>query len=95
MRNYRGSDYNSGYPDTELYLDNITHIFNPQLLTQLAQNPTYGINFNGNLGDFAVSRDGVEIANYFADAGIRCTSTPMAVQDPLPGGHVLLDLKYR
>ena len=72
MRNYRGNDYNSGYPDTELYLSNIAHIFNPQLLTQLAQNPSYGINFNGNLGDFAVSRDGVEIANYFADAGIRC-----------------------
>lgn len=72
MRNYRGSDYNSGYPDVELYLDDIVHIFNLQLLAQLAQNPTYGVNFNGNLGDFAVSRDGVEIANYFADAGIRC-----------------------
>ena len=72
-RNYRGSDYNSGYPDTELYLSDIVHIFNPQLMTQLAQNPTYGVNFNGNLGDFSASRDGVEIANHFADAGIRCS----------------------
>ena len=72
-RNYRGSDYNSGYPDTELYLNDIVHIFNPQLMKQLAQNTTYGVNFNGNLGDFSASRDGVEIANYFADAGIRCS----------------------
>ena len=71
MRNYRGLDYNSGYPDTELYLADIQHIFNQQILEQLAQNRTYGANFNGNLGDFAVSRDGVEIANYFADAGVK------------------------
>lgn len=71
MRNYRGFDYNSGYPEAELYLDHIKHIFNPTLLSQLAQNPAYGVNFNGNLGDFALSRDGVEIANFFADAGVR------------------------
>lgn len=71
MRNYRGLDYNSGYPDTELYLADIVHIFKKPLLDQLAQNPVYGANFNGNLGDFAVSRDGVEIANYFASAGVR------------------------
>jgi sulfatase maturation enzyme AslB (radical SAM superfamily) len=71
MRNYRGHDYNSGYPDTELYFADIVHIFKPPLLQQLAQNPVYGANFNGNLGDFAVSRDGVEIANYFASAGVK------------------------
>jgi sulfatase maturation enzyme AslB (radical SAM superfamily) len=71
MRNYRGYNYNSGYPDTELYLADIVHIFKKPLLKQLAQNPVYGVNFNGNLGDFAVSRDGVEIANYFADASIK------------------------
>ena len=38
MRNYRGLDYNSGYPDTELYLADIQHIFNQQILEQLAQN---------------------------------------------------------
>jgi sulfatase maturation enzyme AslB (radical SAM superfamily) len=71
MRNYRGHDYNSGYPDTELYFADIVHIFKKPLLQQLAQNPVYGANFNGNLGDFAVSRDGVEIANYFASAGVK------------------------
>jgi MoaA/NifB/PqqE/SkfB family radical SAM enzyme len=71
MRNYRGVDYNSGYPDTELYLSDIKHIFKKPLLDQLASNTIYGVNFNGNLGDFAVSKDGVEIANFFADAGIR------------------------
>jgi sulfatase maturation enzyme AslB (radical SAM superfamily) len=71
MRNYRGVDYNSGYPDTELYLSDIKHIFKKPLLNQLALNNVYGVNFNGNLGDFAVSRDGVEIANFFADAEIR------------------------
>ncbi len=71
MRNYRGYNYNSGYPDTELYLADIVHIFKKPLLAQLAQNPIYGANFNGNLGDFAVSRDGVEIVNYFADYGVR------------------------
>ena len=71
MRNYREYNYNSGYPDTELYFADIVHIFKKPLLEQLAQNPVYGVNFNGNLGDFAVSRDGVEIANYFANAGVR------------------------
>ena len=71
MRNYRGYNYNSGYPDTELYFADIVHIFKKTILAQLAKNPVYGVNFNGNLGDFAVSRDGVEIANYFADAGVR------------------------
>ena len=71
MRNYRGVDYNSGYPDTELYLSDIAHIFKKPLLNQLSTNTGYGANFNGNLGDFAVSRDGVEIANYFANAGVR------------------------
>lgn len=71
MRNYRGYNYNSGYPDAELYLADIAHIFKKSTLDQLAQNKTYGVNFNGNLGDFAVSRDGVEIANYFADAGVK------------------------
>lgn len=71
MRNYRGYDFNSGYPDTELYFADIVHIFKKSLLDQLVQNTTYGVNFNGNLGDFAVSRDGVEIANYFANAGVK------------------------
>lgn len=65
MRNYRGSDHNSGYPDTELTIDNIRHIFQPQLLTQLQR-----VNFNGNLGDFALARDSREIVKFFVDAGV-------------------------
>ena len=65
MRNYRGSDYNSGYPDAELTIDNIRHIFQPQLLAQLRR-----VNFNGNLGDFALARDAREIVNFFINAGV-------------------------
>jgi MoaA/NifB/PqqE/SkfB family radical SAM enzyme len=62
MRNYRGMDYNSGYPDTELSLQDIQHILPPAFLQQL----TRGVSFNGNLGDFGVARDGLEIVNYLA-----------------------------
>lgn len=62
MRNYRGSDYNSGYPDAELSLANIEQIFQPALLSQLQR-----VNFNGNLGDFALARDAREIVQFFID----------------------------
>jgi len=58
MRNYRGMDYNSGYPDTELSLADFQHIIGP-IITQLKR-----VNFNGNLGDFASARDAVEIVEY-------------------------------
>ena len=58
MRNYRGLDYNSGYPDTELSLTDFQHIVGP-VIAQLTQ-----VNFNGNLGDFASARDAVEIVQY-------------------------------
>ena len=48
MRNYRGMDYNSGYPDTELSLADFQHIVGP-----VVQQLTHA-NFNGNLGDFEV-----------------------------------------
>lgn len=68
MRNYRGSDYNSGYPDCELSADNIRHILSPIVIQQLQQNTSGGpaINFNGNLGDFASARDAAEIVEYLA-----------------------------
>lgn len=71
MRNYRGLDYNSGYPETELTIKDIRHIFSPELLSQLTHHPKYGVNFNGNLGDFCNARDGVEIVEYFVSAGVR------------------------
>ena len=78
MRNYRGSDFNSGYPLCELSLEDFKHIVTPKLLAQLIQPeapvngrvPTIfgfrGITFNGNLGDFASARDALEIVQYIA-----------------------------
>jgi sulfatase maturation enzyme AslB (radical SAM superfamily) len=59
MRNYRGVDYNSGYPDTELTLENIQHILTPDILKNINH-----VNFNGNLGDFSLAKDGAEIVQY-------------------------------
>lgn len=66
MRNYRGLDYNSGYPLTELSLAQFKHILQPNFLKQL----TKGISFNGNLGDFGLSRDGVEIVEYLCEHNV-------------------------
>ena len=59
MRNYRGVDYNSGYPDTELTLVDIQHILTPDILKTIDH-----VNFNGNLGDFSLAKDGAEIVQY-------------------------------
>jgi sulfatase maturation enzyme AslB (radical SAM superfamily) len=59
MRNYRGVDYNSGYPDTELTLEDIQHILTPEILKTIDH-----VNFNGNLGDFSLAKDGAEIVQY-------------------------------
>lgn len=66
MRNYRGMDYNSGYPLTELNLDQIKHILKPEFLLQL----TRGVSFNGNLGDFGLARDAQEIVHYLCDQNV-------------------------
>ena len=68
MRNYRGSDYNSGYPDCELSADDIRHILSLAVIQQLQQNASGAltVNFNGNLGDFASARDAAEIVEYLA-----------------------------
>lgn len=60
MRNYRGYNYNSGYPITELSLPEIKKIFSITFLDQIKY-----INFNGNLGDFGLAKDAVEIVEYF------------------------------
>lgn len=76
MRNYRGYDYNSGYPLCELTLEQFQHIFTPERLRSIMQSDPpvngrvpinynfQGISFNGNLGDFASARDAVEIVQY-------------------------------
>lgn len=65
MRNYRGYDYNSGYPDTELGLVDIKNILYPEFLQQLEH-----VNFNGNLGDFALSSYGLEIVEYLTSHNV-------------------------
>jgi MoaA/NifB/PqqE/SkfB family radical SAM enzyme len=82
MRNYRGYEYNGGYPVTELSLGDFKHIFQPEFLQQLKAPPApndgfkhqnfkfYGVSFNGNLGDFAVARDGADIVEYIVSHDI-------------------------
>lgn len=66
VRNYRGMDYNDGYPETELRLEDIKRIFPPEFLKQI-----HTILFNGNLGDFGLAKDGIEIVKYFVENNIR------------------------
>ena len=66
MRNYRGYDYNSGYPDTELSLVDIKNILKPNFLSQLEL-----VNFNGNLGDFALNSAGLEIVEYITSYNVK------------------------
>ena len=74
MRNYRGLDYNSGYPVTELSLADFQHIITPAILQQICL-PNFivkqGISFNGNLGDFSNARDGVDIVKYCVSHGVK------------------------
>jgi sulfatase maturation enzyme AslB (radical SAM superfamily) len=58
-------DYNSGYPDTELTLENIQHILTLEILKTINR-----VNFNGNLGDFASARDALEIVEYLVSNNI-------------------------
>jgi sulfatase maturation enzyme AslB (radical SAM superfamily) len=67
MRNYRGFDFNSGYPLTELTLDQIKQILQPDFLKQLTQ----GVTFNGNLGDFGLAKDALEIVEYLSDNNVK------------------------
>lgn len=66
-RNYRGLDYNSGYPTCELSLKDFQHILPPELLPQLQQ----GVSFNGNLGDFGLARDALEIVQYLTQHQVK------------------------
>lgn len=61
-RNIAGYPYNAGYPITELTLSDIKNIFPPRFIKQL-----YNIIINGNLGDFMLARDALEIVEYFRE----------------------------
>jgi hypothetical protein len=60
MRNYRGTTFNAGYPLAELSLEQVRHILPQGFLQQIVR-----INLNGNLGDFGLATDAVEIVRYF------------------------------
>ena len=76
MRNYRGGDYNAGYPITELTLEQFSTILTPDVLASVMQpdppvngQPAIryhdqGVTFNGNLGDFALASDALQIVEY-------------------------------
>lgn len=83
MRNYRGGDFNAGYPSTELNLDQFRRILPPEILRSIMQpDPPVndrpatqyhdqGVTFNGNLGDFALARDGIDIVRYLVDNNVQ------------------------
>ena len=64
VRNYRGMEYNDGYPETELRLNDIQKMFAPEFLVGKR------ILFNGNLGDFGLAHDAVDIVKYMLDSGV-------------------------
>lgn len=66
MRNYRGLDYNSGYPETELTLEHIKKILPVEFLKQL----TRGVSFNGNLGDFGMAKEAQEIVHWLVNQNV-------------------------
>ena len=66
MRNYRGFDYNGGYPETELSLADIQKILAPDFLNQLRS-----VKFNGNLGDFGLATDALDIVHWLVDQDVR------------------------
>ena len=66
MRNYRGFDYNGGYPETELSLADIQKILAPEFLNQLRS-----VKFNGNLGDFGLASEALEIVHWLVDQDVR------------------------
>ena len=61
MRNYRGFDYNGGYPETELSLKDIQKILAP-VVKEIRL-----VSFNGNLGDFGLASEAQDIVHWLVD----------------------------
>jgi sulfatase maturation enzyme AslB (radical SAM superfamily) len=82
MRNYRGYDYNGGYPLCELSVEDFRRILTPEILKSITQpdppingraSISYGFRgvlFNGNLGDFSNAQDAAEIVKYLAEHNV-------------------------
>jgi len=62
LRNVSGFSHNYGYPLTEITFNDFKKILPYNILKQIKH-----INFNGNLGDFAVAQDADKILEYVAD----------------------------
>ena len=77
-RNYHGADYNSGYPLVELSLDDVKKILPITILKQIDQ-----VLINGNLGDFGLARDALDIVEYFVDNDVSVSiSTNGSMRTP-------------
>jgi hypothetical protein len=59
-RTFWGYPYNGGYPETNLSLTQVQHIFQPEFLQQLTS-----IRINGNFGDIVMNPEGPDIIDYF------------------------------
>jgi len=58
-RNFYGMKHNAGYEVTNMTLENFKKIFNEQFISKLKN-----VKFNGNLGDFNMNPEAVEIVEY-------------------------------
>lgn len=61
-RNFWGYNYNGGYPETYLTLEQVKHIFSDNFLNQLTS-----IYINGNFGDIVMNPEGADIVEYFSN----------------------------
>jgi pyruvate-formate lyase-activating enzyme len=95
MRNYRGIDYNAGYPLCELSLSDFKKILTPEVLAGIMRSESpvngrvpinynfQGIIFNGNLGDFSNAKDAADIVEYLAEHNVQvCINTNGSTRTP-------------
>ena len=95
MRNYRGVDYNAGYPICELSLNDFKKILTPEVLTGIMRSDPLvngqvpinynlqGIIFNGNLGDFSNAKDAADIVEYLVEHNVQvCINTNGSTRTP-------------
>lgn len=61
-RTFYGFPYDPGFPTTELTLQDIKSIFEESFIQQLDH-----LLVNGNLGDFMLAKEGIEIIEYFRE----------------------------
>ena len=75
-RNFWGYPYNSGYPETNLTLDQARVIFDVDFLRQLTS-----LRINGNFGDIVMNPQGADIVEYF-----RTTNPDLDISVQTNGG---------